>query len=171
MADALVAVEERMVVDQRETQRCRLLHQRGIQVDTAERCPGLSDGRLQSAQIPDPRGTPCRLEKSPVQLDDPASARYASARRRYSPRFLQDPLGRHLKSSPAFASRSAIAAWPSSGLRSRRSAQGGAAQPGREIDRASWSYGRVRLLVGQPARAAWPAGRSACVGQTRSHGP
>src|SRR6266849_348906 len=41
MPNALVAVDEGMVLDQREAEHGRLLHQRGIQIDTTKRRLGL----------------------------------------------------------------------------------------------------------------------------------
>jgi hypothetical protein len=50
---ALVAIEERVILDQREAERCRLLNQRGIQIDAVEGSLGLGDRRLKCAEIPD----------------------------------------------------------------------------------------------------------------------
>jgi len=46
---ALVAIDERMTLDQREAQCGCLFNQRGIQVDTTEGGPGLGDRRLERA--------------------------------------------------------------------------------------------------------------------------
>src|SRR5687767_8063188 len=70
MSDALVTVEERMLQNEREAERCRLLNQSGIQVGTTERGLGLSDGRFQRAKIATARGTTCHPQESSVQVDD-----------------------------------------------------------------------------------------------------
>src|SRR5712691_11791289 len=53
VADALVAVHERVASNQREAQDRGLINQGWIQVDAAERGLGLGDGRLEGAQIAD----------------------------------------------------------------------------------------------------------------------
>jgi hypothetical protein len=62
----------------------------------------LSDRRFQGLQIPDPRGTPRRLAKSPVQLNDlPQREVSHQARRRYnSSFFFNTRSAATLKSSP-----------------------------------------------------------------------
>jgi len=55
MSDALVAVDERMVLDKREAERC------------TEGRLGLGDCRFECAKISNPRGVTRCFEKSPVQ--------------------------------------------------------------------------------------------------------
>src|SRR2546425_270993 len=109
MPNALVAVDEGMILDQREAERCRFLLQRGIQIDTTKRRLGLGDGRFERAKIPDPGCATRGFEESPVQLDDLGQREIPhQARRRYnSSFFFSTRAAAVLKSSAALARRSA----------------------------------------------------------------
>ena len=69
MPDALVAIDKRVALDQRQTQRRGLLRDSGIQVSATERGLGLGDCRLQRAEVPDAGRAACRLQEAPMQLD------------------------------------------------------------------------------------------------------
>jgi hypothetical protein len=53
MSDAFVAIDERVALNQRQTQRRDLLSESGIQVSTTERGLGLGDCGLQGSEVPD----------------------------------------------------------------------------------------------------------------------
>lgn len=57
MTDALVAVDEGMILDQGEAQGCGFRNETGIQIVAAERLLGLAEGGLQQAEIPKAVGT------------------------------------------------------------------------------------------------------------------
>jgi hypothetical protein len=81
MAGALVAVHGEVVSYEREAEGCRLLGQRGIDIAAGQRDdPGLSEGRFQRTQIPDPCSAAGRVEKSPIQVNDFRRARYRTRR-------------------------------------------------------------------------------------------
>ena len=52
VADAFVAIHERVVLDQGEAQRCSLLNELGVQVDAAKRLTRLGQGCFKQSQIP-----------------------------------------------------------------------------------------------------------------------
>src|SRR2546422_1626604 len=88
MANALVAIEESVALEQGKAQRRCLLHQRGIQVGSTKAGLGLRDGRFECAEVPDPGGVTRRSEQSPMQLDDLRQREIPhQARRRYSSSF------------------------------------------------------------------------------------
>src|SRR3989442_5785661 len=125
MPDTLVAIDERMALNQRQTQRRGLLSESGIQVTTTERGLGLGDCGLQRTEVPDAGRAPGRPEEAPMQLNDLPQRNVAhQARRRYSSWFFcSTRLAAASKSSSRVASRSATAARArSSGVRPRRSA-------------------------------------------------
>src|SRR5574341_884241 len=125
MPDALVAVDERVALNQGQTQRCGLLGESGIQVTTTERGLGLGDCGLERSKVPDASRAACRLQEAPMQLDDLPQRDVAhQARRRYSSWFFcKTRLVALSKSSSRVASRSSTAARArSSGVRPRRSA-------------------------------------------------
>jgi hypothetical protein len=68
MADALVPVDEGVVLDQGEAKGGRILSQRRVQVGPVERRPGQSQGRFQRSEIANPSRTARGLEESPVKL-------------------------------------------------------------------------------------------------------
>src|SRR3990167_3113786 len=125
MCHALVAINERVALHQREAKRRSFLSERGIQVDTAERGFGLSDSGLKRSDIAGARGAAGRFEEAAMQFHDlPEREIPHQARRRYSSSFFRSTRSAAaLKSSSRVASRSAIAARArSSGARPRRSA-------------------------------------------------
>src|SRR2546422_2224788 len=125
MPDALVAIDERVALNQRQAQRRALINEGGIQVNTIERGLGLGDGGLQRTKVPDAGRATSRLEEAPMQLNDlPQRDIPHQARRRYSSWFFcRTRLAAASKSSSRVASRSATAARArSSGVRPRRSA-------------------------------------------------
>src|SRR5206468_9142982 len=66
MPDTLVAIDERMALNQRQTQRRGLLSESGIQVTTTERGLGLGDCGLQRTEVPDAGRAPGRPEEAPI---------------------------------------------------------------------------------------------------------
>jgi len=125
MPDAFVAIDERVALNQGQTERCGLLSESGMQVTTTKRRLGLGDCRLQRPEVPDARRSACRLQEAPMQLDDlPQRDVARQARRRYSSWFFcRTRLAAASNSSSRAASRSTTAARAkSSGLRPRRSA-------------------------------------------------
>src|SRR5260370_13978266 len=54
VSDPFIGVHKGMALDQREAERRRFLDQRGIELKITKGCPGLGDGRLERAKIPDP---------------------------------------------------------------------------------------------------------------------
>src|SRR6185295_19604633 len=48
----------------------RLIRQRGIEIETGQRHLGLSEGRFERAEIPNPSRAAGLFEKSPMKLDD-----------------------------------------------------------------------------------------------------
>jgi len=129
---ALIAVDERMVSDQREIEGGCLFDQRWMEIDAGKRQLGLSDRGFQRRQVPNSPGTPARFEKSPMKLNDLRKRKIAHlARRRYnSSFFFKTRSAAALKSSPAVASRLAIAARArSSGVNPRRAASSRSRSP------------------------------------------
>ena len=124
MPYALVAIDERAALNQREAQGCGLLNKRRIEIDAAESRLGLGDSGLKRAKISDARCA-ARLEETTMQFDNlPQGDIPHQARRRYNSSFFRSTRSAaDLKSSPGVVSRSAIAARArSSGARPRRSA-------------------------------------------------
>jgi hypothetical protein len=125
VAHALVAIDERVALNQREAQGYGLLNKRRIEIDAAESGLGLSDGGLKRAKISNARCAAGHLEEAAMQVDDlPHGDIPHHARRRYNSSFFRSTRSAaDLKSSPGVVSRSAIAARArSSGARPRRSA-------------------------------------------------
>src|SRR5439155_20667503 len=123
--NALVAIDERVALNQRQAQRRGLVSESGIQVTTTERGLRLGDCGLQRPEVPDAGRAAGRLEEAPVQLNDLPQRDVAhQARRRYNSWFFcSTRLAAASKSSSRVASRSATAARArSSGARPRRSA-------------------------------------------------
>ena len=61
---ALVAIDERVAMNQREAQGYGLLNQRRIEIDAAESGLGLGDGGLKRAKISNARCAAGRLEEA-----------------------------------------------------------------------------------------------------------
>jgi hypothetical protein len=70
MPDALVAVDEWVALNQRQTQRRGLLSESDIQIATAERGLGLGNCGLQGTEVPDAGRASCRLQEAPMQFDN-----------------------------------------------------------------------------------------------------
>src|SRR5436309_6604428 len=125
MPDALVAIDERVALNQGQT-RCRgLLGKSGVQVTTTECGFGLGDCRLKRTEVPNAGRAACRRQETPMEFDDLSQREVAhQARRRSSSSFFCNTrLAAASKSSSRVASRSATAARArSSGVRPRRSA-------------------------------------------------
>jgi len=68
MADPLVAVNERMIPNQREPQRRGLGRERRIRIHTAGARARLRDRRLEASQISEARGSPSLCNEAAVQL-------------------------------------------------------------------------------------------------------
>jgi hypothetical protein len=125
MSYSLVAVDERMAQDERETERRRFLNQSRVQVRGTEGSFGLGNGRFQRTKIANSGCTTRRLEESSMQFDDLCQREVPyHARRRYnSSFFFRIRSAAVVKSSPVLASRSITAALArSSAVRPRRSA-------------------------------------------------
>jgi len=96
MADALVPVDEGVVSHQREAEGRRLIRQRGIEIETGQRHLGLSEGRFERAEIPNPSRAAGLFEKSPMKLDDfrqPEVPKYV----RFVSDYPQTPSGKVMK--------------------------------------------------------------------------
>src|SRR3989442_14020619 len=125
MPDALVAIDERVPLNQRGAQRRSFLSQGGIQVGATEGGRGLGDRGLKCAGITDASRAACRLEEALEQLDNlPQREIPHQAKRRDNSSFFCSPRLRAAStSSSRVPSRSATAALArSSGARPRRSA-------------------------------------------------
>ena len=70
VANPFVAVDERVVLDQRKRQRGSLGRQVGIQILACERHPRLRSGRLESPEIPKPRRTTPSADQAIVEHND-----------------------------------------------------------------------------------------------------
>jgi len=116
VADAFVAIHERVVLNQREAQCRGLLDQGGVQSDITERGLGLSDGRVERAKIADASPTTSCVQEAAVQIDHLAERQIPhQARRRYNSSFLRSTRSAAvLKSSLDVARRSVTAARASS---------------------------------------------------------
>ncbi len=66
MSHPFVAIDERVALNQCQTQRRRLLGERGIQVATAERGLGLGHSGLERPEVPDSRRATSCLKKAPM---------------------------------------------------------------------------------------------------------
>lgn len=85
MADSFVAINERVILDQRRTQCSRLVSQRWLKVDPVKSGTGLCDGRLKEREIAESRTATSSLKHGPMQGEYLAQCEvphYAS--RRYS---------------------------------------------------------------------------------------
>src|SRR5438034_81116 len=125
MADALVAVDERVVLDQREAERRGLLDHGRIEIDAIERRLWLCNGGVERTEIADAGRAAASLEDVAVQLDNlPQGEISHQARRRYSSSFFRRTrTAARANSGSGVASRSVIAARASSsGASPRRSA-------------------------------------------------
>lgn len=90
VADALIAVDERVVLNQGEAQRRRLLDHGRMQIDATERRLWLSDGGVECVKMADAGRAATSPEDAPMQLDDlPQGEISHQARRRYSSSFFR----------------------------------------------------------------------------------
>ena len=94
MPDPFVAIDERVALNQRQTQRRGLLSESRIQVTTIERGRGLGNCGLQRPEVPEAGRASGRLKEAPMQLHDLPQRDVAhQARRRYSSSFFCNTRG------------------------------------------------------------------------------
>lgn len=70
MPHAFVAIDERVILNQRQAQRRALLNEGGIQVNTIEGDLRLRNGGFQPTKVADARCAAGRLEEAPMQLNN-----------------------------------------------------------------------------------------------------
>jgi len=153
MPNALVAIDERVALNQRQTQRRSLVSKSRIQLSTTERGPGLGDCRFQRPEVPNAGCAAGRLEEATMQFNDLPQRDVAhQARRRYSSWFFcSTRLAAASKSSSRVANRSATAARArSSGVSPRRSASW-RSRSACAADRSIVTFMRVQYRVAGPS--------------------
>ena len=70
MADALVPVDEGVVVHQRETEGCGFVSERGVKVDASETGSRLGERGFQRTEITDPGSASSSFDHRAVEIDD-----------------------------------------------------------------------------------------------------
>jgi len=75
VSDALVAVDERMVQNEGESQRGGLFSQGRIEIDATKRCPGLGESRLEGAKIANAWRSGRSLEEAAMKFEISARLR------------------------------------------------------------------------------------------------
>ena len=82
MSNALVAIDEGMIENEGETERCRFRREVGIQVRITEALSWLSKGRLKGVDVSNSASTPPPFQDGLVKLQDFGKGEISSHERR-----------------------------------------------------------------------------------------